>query len=970
MAWALRSEERVYLVGTADSQIRGSKLPSNKQVLSVFFYNMRNVKLNARESASLAVQNLFDIAHSEALQIIKIEEDKQFLIAQRQPGRVGCLGGIDKNFEKKENRSKKRKQEESERKRKYEQFLMGPSTSTEFPTIEDSDSDEDEAHRKHDCEIKPNEPTTPMESPEPIQPTKVIITTFHLEKPLLSSINTTVNKISNIKPANNDEIIDVGDFFENSPIVNLSHNVVSTVKSTDSTNEEFLKKIQYWACTNNLTQKCLNELIEIIQPEYPFLPNDSRTILKTPREVNRITLNNGEMIYLGIEKNIIKKIESTSGTIRDNFIPLQVNIDGIPLFKSGAGEFWPILMRSEVFCDTTPFAVAIFFGNGKPDPLEAYLKCFIDEYSSLVIRSVCYLGIEYKIKICFFSCDAPARSYLKQVMGHTSISGCERCKIKSQYEEKRRFYPSTILSEARTDDDFLNFNDRNTDTYIKSKSPLLTIGVNLVSQFVLDPMHLVHLGVMKRLLTYWLDGRRPYKFSRNSIIHMNTIINSDIRGYVTSDFVRKLRSFAYMKRWKATEYRFFLLYVGTVILKDSVNLEVYKNFLLLHCAVFILSSEPLIKNHWQEAKFFLQEFVRTTPDIYTKFFNTYNVHSLLHICDDVRVYGPLDFYSCFPFENYLGKLKRMVKGKYMPLGQIHNRLKESEKFTNKLNLAKKNNEFVASGIVNERDGYFEYDYDKGLQSLQRILDEAATTSHDTGQSNATVLTRKSFHLQSSESENDVPIKDRKRKRTKSKNKELHSNSPWSSENEQTPLKHTSCSTTVQQPERFSSFTPILESAVFMNNSQNSPLVQNREILNASFINQAFSEVDIGNAEIVLVNENDDQPNAAVPNDNTSHILEEILRHVVYIREVQDQNTLRLDQLERLNQTATVQQLARPHSVPILPINNKKEFEELENFLTEDVNLLYMAMQIQNLKKSEMCRSSWVESVLSTPCSVK
>ena len=32
-------------------------------------------------------ENLFDIAHANALEMISIEEDKQFLMAQREPGR-------------------------------------------------------------------------------------------------------------------------------------------------------------------------------------------------------------------------------------------------------------------------------------------------------------------------------------------------------------------------------------------------------------------------------------------------------------------------------------------------------------------------------------------------------------------------------------------------------------------------------------------------------------------------------------------------------------------------------------------------------------------------------------------------------------------------------------------------------------------------------------------------------------------
>lgn len=38
---------KIVIVGDVLHQILGSKLPSNKQVLQVFFYNMRFVKLSA-----------------------------------------------------------------------------------------------------------------------------------------------------------------------------------------------------------------------------------------------------------------------------------------------------------------------------------------------------------------------------------------------------------------------------------------------------------------------------------------------------------------------------------------------------------------------------------------------------------------------------------------------------------------------------------------------------------------------------------------------------------------------------------------------------------------------------------------------------------------------------------------------------------------------------------------------------------
>ena len=52
----LRDSDTIYLLGNYESTITGSKLPSVKQVLSVLFFNLRVVKLNLRESATLAVQ--------------------------------------------------------------------------------------------------------------------------------------------------------------------------------------------------------------------------------------------------------------------------------------------------------------------------------------------------------------------------------------------------------------------------------------------------------------------------------------------------------------------------------------------------------------------------------------------------------------------------------------------------------------------------------------------------------------------------------------------------------------------------------------------------------------------------------------------------------------------------------------------------------------------------------------------------
>lgn len=53
-----RLRDKIYLLGHYSHNITGSKLPSNKQVLSVLFFNLRVVKLTLRESARLVLQEV------------------------------------------------------------------------------------------------------------------------------------------------------------------------------------------------------------------------------------------------------------------------------------------------------------------------------------------------------------------------------------------------------------------------------------------------------------------------------------------------------------------------------------------------------------------------------------------------------------------------------------------------------------------------------------------------------------------------------------------------------------------------------------------------------------------------------------------------------------------------------------------------------------------------------------------------
>lgn len=101
----------------------------------------------------------------------------------------------------------------------------------------------------------------------------------------------------------------------------------------------------------------------------------------------------------------------------------------------------------------------------------------------------------------------------------------------------------------------------------------------MVSHVPLEYMHLICLGVMKKLLTMWTFGKPQMNLKSKEIIDINRQLLSIVEC-TPNEFARRPRSLKEFKRWKATELRFFLLlYAGSVILKGNIENGRYINFL-------------------------------------------------------------------------------------------------------------------------------------------------------------------------------------------------------------------------------------------------------------------------------------------------------------------------------------------------------------------------------------------------------
>ena len=438
-----------------------------------------------------------------------------------------------------------------------------------------------------------------------------------------------------------------------------------------------------WATSYGITLAALSALLFILRFFHPDLPKDARTLLKTPRNTNVKPLANGSYFHFGIFHCLSKSkslINFLSGCLPGvPVISLQINIDGLPISKSGSKQLWPILARvCEPICGE-PFMVGLFCGDNKPDTIDEYMDDFIREVETFQ-RGPANFDLNGRLQpaqivLSCFVCDTPARSYVKQTKGHCGYFACERCTQKGSYTEGKVVFDD-INAPDRTD---AAFNEQRQPEHHNGISPLLHLAINMISQFPLDPMHLLHLGVVRRLLIFLVKSpvSKGIRLAQNSIRQISQSLDS-FREYIPREFSRRCRNLSELDRWKATEFRQFLLYSGIVALRGQLPEEYYDHFLLLYVAAFCLSNERLWQSHADYAKRRLRSFVDKARQLYGSEFLVYNVHSLIHIADDVKRYGPLDSYSAYPFENYLGQLKRLLRKPGLPLQQIIRRVLERD----------------------------------------------------------------------------------------------------------------------------------------------------------------------------------------------------------------------------------------------------------------------------------------------------
>ena len=175
--------------------------------------------------------------------------------------------------------------------------------------------------------------------------------------------------------------------------------------------------------------------------------------------------------------------------------------------------------------------------------------------------------------------------------------------------------------------------------------------INLPDQVPIDSMHAIYEGVVKKMLSFppFTDGK--------TMTIMAILVN---RIKFPHFFHRRQRNFYCINKWKASEFKVFLLY-SVPVLNGIIPDKFFALIMIL--SIFVRS---YTSRNMMSGTFIASKLIDTFCDLFQDFYGivncSSNLHSLRHLAEQIRFYGSLANTSAFAFEDFIGYLKSSSHG--------------------------------------------------------------------------------------------------------------------------------------------------------------------------------------------------------------------------------------------------------------------------------------------------------------------
>lgn len=309
------------------------------------------------------------------------------------------------------------------------------------------------------------------------------------------------------------------------------------------------------------------------------------------------------------------------------------------------------MIRGIAGLEKTPFVIGIYYGLEKPiGGPNTFLRAFIDDMKILLENGFFHCDRMFSIKAIIFVCDSPARAFVSGVKYHSGKSSCSKCtttgitafkpsEIRRLVRPKGRVVFPYLAAPLRDDESFRQREDPDHHNYYSIVEEL--VSVDMVYDFPVDPMHLVHEGTVRKLIMTLME-ESDFKISPYSVRRVNKEMTA-LSKFTPRDFARRAREFS--SQMKATEWAQAIGYTAPDVFRNRLSPERYAYLLSLHVAIKILTSRRLCFIHNGYAKDLLKVFVQNASLLYGDAFVTFNIHNLIHLADDVMRFGPIYSFS-------------------------------------------------------------------------------------------------------------------------------------------------------------------------------------------------------------------------------------------------------------------------------------------------------------------------------------
>lgn len=361
------------------------------------------------------------------------------------------------------------------------------------------------------------------------------------------------------------------------------------------------------------------------------------------------------------------------------FLSVMLHTDGMPLYKSKNCSAWPIL---GAILELPPYArtrddnmllFGLWIGKKKPN-FDILCQKLVEQLTSLKNTGIRSSDHE-QVKVLFpmLMGDMPALSTMVQFVEPHAFFACMFCEIRGVFNHRGHciIYPIDDDANLRSSETFRRCSelahmmqgriDRERTKGLKGSSAFIDIlDVPLPHSVVIDAMHTVFLCHSKKLLIYYLS-----LISKENQSKVSEKLRS--LNYI-HDILRRPRSILNIHKWKASEVRVFMLYIGLPVLAEFLP-EDQCGDLALYTTIL-----RLLHDHWQNDKqkidavsFLLTVYIqklsaKVDDQECPSNLLTITTHTQIHLPFQCRKFGRLDWLTNFVFESFLGFLKGFIKG--------------------------------------------------------------------------------------------------------------------------------------------------------------------------------------------------------------------------------------------------------------------------------------------------------------------